>query len=299
MSFSLTTADQARLSRWAAWGVCIIAALIALWFGVRLFWLLLPQGDVTTERAPATTVNATKASMSIAKWHLFGNPQNLQMRRLASNAPATTLHLTLRGTWALDDPQRGIALIQDEHGNEKPYRVGDTVSADAKLAGVYADHVVLDHEGAHEKLSLPQPEQHALPLPEANQRNLQSGSGRRASSIPPAYVAPQMAHGAVDWRQAQKKLRLDPDELARQVHVEPVFKNGHIAGARLSGSGRVGELMQQAGLRPTDLITAVNGNALSSVSNPQALMDKLKDASQLQVTVMRNGKPATLSLSLQ
>ncbi len=298
MLSSLTTADQARLSRLAAWGVCVVTALIALWFAVRLFWLLLPRADITAQSVPATAVGANKPALSVAKWHLFGNPQNVRMARLMRNAPATTLRLTLRGTWALDDPHHGIALIEDVHGTEKPYRVGDQVAAGATLAEVYTDHVVLNHEGARETLNLPQPDQRAPPMPEANRRNLRSGRRGHASSIPPAYVPPAMAHGALDWTKAQKKLRLDPQTLVRQVHIEPVFANGKIAGARMSGSGRVAELMQQAGLRPTDLITAVNGNALSNLSDPHALLDKLKNASQLQVTVIRNGKPATLRLSL-
>ncbi|HET8941713.1 MAG TPA: PDZ domain-containing protein, partial [Rudaea sp.] len=142
------------------------------------------------------------------------------------------------------------------------------------------------------------PAAHAPPLPLANQRNLSNAKGDRASSIPPTYVPPSMAHGAIDWSRAQQQLQIDPAQLARQVHIAPVFENGKIAGARLSGGGRVAELMQQAGLKPTDLITAVNGTSLSSLSNPQELMDNLKDASSLQVTVMRDGKPATLSLNL-
>jgi len=78
-----------------------------------------------------------------------------------------------------------------------------------------------------------------------------------------------------------------------------VFENGKIAGARLSGGGQVAALMQKAGIKPTDLITAVNGTALAGLSNPQQFMDNLRNASSLQVTVLRDGKPATLTLDLR
>ena len=57
--------------------------------------------------------------------------------------------------------------------------------------------------------------------------------------------------------------------------------------------------MNQAGLKATDTITSVNGTALTGLPNPQQFMDNLKNASSLQVTVLRDGKPATLTLNLR
>jgi general secretion pathway protein C len=242
-------------------------------------------------------VPAAVPVQSVGKWHLFGNPQTIAVLQQMRNAPATTLKLTLRGTLAMDDAHDGIAMIEDEHGGERAYKVGEVVGSNAKLAAVYADHVVLDHEGAAETLNLPRAEQHAPPMPAANQVNLATAAGARASSIPPNYAPPQLG-GNLDWSAAQSKLRIDPAQLAKQVHVEPVFENGRIAGARLSGGGEVAKLMSQAGLKPTDLITAINGQSLSAVSNPQQFMDNLAGAGSLSVTVLRDGKPATLTVSL-
>ncbi len=295
---SLRTTDHERLSRHAALAICVIAGLICVWLLVRLVWLALPHADAGSDLAAvAPRTPATATAQSISLWHLFGNPQSVNLAQLARNAPATTLKLTLRGTLALPDPKQGIAMIADEQGGERSYNVGDDV-AGAKLTEVYTDHVVLSHEGAAETLQLPRPEAHAPELPEANRQNLASSAPGKALSVPPTYVPPQMAHGALDWSKAQKQLQIDPAELAKQVHVEPVFENGKIAGARLSGGGQIGALMNQAGLKPTDLITTVNGTSLTSLSNPQQFMDNLKDATSLQVTVMRDGKPATLTLNL-
>jgi general secretion pathway protein C len=295
----LTHSDHERLSRLAALAMCVVAGLICVWLLARLVWLALPHADVGSDLASAAPrPPAAAAVQSISLWHLFGNPQSVNLAQLARNAPATTLKLALRGTLALADPKQGIAMIADEQGNERGYNVGDDV-AGAKLTEVYTDHVVLSHEGAAETLQLPRPEAHAPELPEANRQNLTSSAAPgKALSVPPTYVPPQMAHGALDWSKAQKQLQIDPAELARQVHVEPVFENGKIAGARLSGGGQIGALMSQAGLKSTDLITTVNGTSLTSLSNPQQFMDNLKDASSLQVTVLRDGKPATLTLNL-
>jgi general secretion pathway protein C len=297
MLASLTHADHARASRLAALAACVVAALICLWLLVRLAWLLVPQGDDMPASSAVAAAAATVPVQSIAKWHIFGNPQTVALMQQMHNAPATTLKLTLRGTLAMDDAHDGIAMIEDEHGGERAYKVGEVVGSNAKLAAVYADHVVLDHEGVAETLNLPRAEQHTPPLPPANPANLAAATDARASSIPPNYTPPQLG-GNLDWNAAQSKLRVDPAQLAKQVHVEPVFENGKIAGARLSGGGEVARLMNQAGLKSTDLITAINGQSLSAVSNPQQFMDNLAGAGSLSVTVLRNGKPATLTVSL-
>jgi general secretion pathway protein C len=297
----LSTADQARLSRLAALTACAGAGVVCLWLLVRLAWLLVPQADDVAASTPSAAPATTTASPSVAKWHLFGNPQNV-MLATAAHAPATTLKLVLRGTLALPEPQEGMAVIEDEHGAERSYKVGEDVADGAKLAEVYADHVVLSHEGATETLNLPQPEAHAPPLPDPNQRNLAvsmgGGAATKPGGAPSTYAPPQIPHGAVDWNQVQKNLRTDPEKLAKQVHFEPVFIDGKITGARLSGSGEVAALMNQVGLKPTDMITAVNGTAVAGLSNPQQFMDNFKNASSLQVTVLRDGKPATLTLNL-
>lgn len=302
MLSSFSTAEHARLSRLAALATCGIAAILCVWLLVRLAWLLVPQDGDATTAAPALVPSTVLPAQSVAKWHLFGNSQGGLLAQ-AARAPATTLKLTLRGTLALADAQQGIAMIEDEHGAERAYRVGEDV-AGAKLAEVYTDHVVLRHEGASETLNLPNPEAHTPELPDANQRNLQPAAGStktaRASSIPPNYEPPQMAHGAAaDWSKLQKGLRMDPNDVARQVHVEPVYENGKLAGARLSAGGQLGALISQAGLKANDTITAVNGASVTDLSNLQKMTENLQSASSLQVTVLRDGKPATLTVNLR
>ncbi|HZP66149.1 MAG TPA: type II secretion system protein N [Rudaea sp.] len=294
---STSNADALRLSRLGALAVSAAAAATCVWLLVRLVWLLLPHVDVVLAPAPPVSSEPAAAAQSIAKWHLFGNPQSVPVV-LARNAPATTLKLMLRGTFALADPKQGIAIVADEQGAEHAYRVGDDVGGGAKLTEVYPDHVVLSHEGAAETLRLPRPEEHVPEMPDRNRQNLAGTSGK-AASVPPTFVPPQMAHGALDWSAAQKRLQIDPQELAKQVHVEFVFESGKIAGARLSGGGKIGELMNRAGLKPDDVVTAVNGTPLAGLSDPQRFRDNLKDAQNLQVTVLRGGKPATLTVNLR
>jgi len=301
MLSSFSTAEQARLSRLAALAVCLGAGALCLWLLVLLAWLFVAQSDEIAAPPSPTAASGAPPAPSVAKWHLFGNPQGVSLAQ-AVRAPATTLKLTLRGTLALPDASQGIAMIEDEHGAENAYKVGDEV-AGAKVAEVYADHVVLSHEGVSETLNLPQPEAHA-PVPESGSRNgastAPSANANKANGAAPIFIAPTMAHGAAaDWTSVQSSMRMDANELVKQVHVEPVYENGKLAGARLSGAGQLGALISQAGLKATDTVTAVNGASVTDLSNLQHMADNLKNASSLQLTVLRDGKPATLTINLK
>jgi general secretion pathway protein C len=290
---SMSSGDHERLSRLAALGACAAAAALCLYLLVRIVWLLLPRGDATGPGATAAVQAPASATISVAKWHLFGNPQGMANATPASSL-ATVLKLGLRGTLALADPkdERALAIIANEQGVETSYRIGVDVAAGARLTEVYPDHVVLDHEGVAETLTLPRPEQHAPPLPAKNQQHL-AATSTPASSVPPGFVPGSTAPNTAA---ASAPPRIDPQDVARQL--KPVFAaDGKIVGADISGADA--SLLTRLGLKPTDVVTAINGTPLAGVTNPQQLMDQLQNNSSVQVTVQRDGKPATLTLSLR
>lgn len=297
----LSAADTERSSRLAALLICAVAAVFGLWFLARLIWLLVPHSDNAADLpVPALATTSGSATASIAQWHLFGNSQAVDLATRALNAPKSSLKLTLRGTLALTDPKDGMAMIADEQNIERSYKVGDAVGGSAKLAEVYTDHVVVSHDGMAESLNLPQPQDRPVAITPV-QGAAARGPGAVNVSVPPGYVANSAPNNATQAGNGAGNVvsRSNAADLLRQVQFEPVFAGGKISGARLSGSGAAGTLMSQVGLLPTDVVTAVNGTALSSVSSPQQLLDKLGNASSLQVTVQRDGKPATLTLNLR
>lgn len=283
-----STSDHERASRFASFGVSALAAAACLYLLVRIAWLLVPQAPLSAG-TPAPAASVAAPAVSVAKWHLFGNPQALAPA--ARSSLATVLKLGLRGTLALPDPkdERAIAIIVNEQGVETSYRIGAEVAPGAKLAEVYADHVVIDHAGVAESLALPRPDQHSVPLPERNQQRLSGVSP--ASHLPsphPTSAAPAAASAGAG-------AHVDPQEFARQIR--PVISGGRIVGADISGADA--GLLARVGLKPSDVVTAVNGTRLADVSNPQALFEQLQNSASIQVTVQRDGKPATLTLSLR
>jgi general secretion pathway protein C len=249
--------------------------------------------------------NLPEPAQSVANWHLFGSASApIDLARLAQAAPATPLKLTLRGTLNENAPEGGIAIIADETGTDRAYRVGETLPGDAKLEGVYAGRVLLSRGGVNESLGLPS--ETAAPLATGAQppkRGLDPalahslGAGLPGSQQPAPFVAPRIAPGGPSLESFRDNLGTDPAELAKQVQILPVIENGRMTGVRLS-VGRDSDLLARAGLRPSDIVTAVNGIPLDGPQRSAELMATLKDARRVQITVRRDGQDVQLAIGL-
>lgn len=286
------------------------AAAAAVILGGRLLIALALGPDIAP--VPAVRLESASASVepaqSVANWHLFGSAAGpIDLAQLAQAAPATALKLALRGTLNENAPEGGVAIIADESGTDRAYRVGDALPGDAKLEGIYAGRVLLSRAGVNESLELPTTESGpaaspggAAPIPS---RPLDPalanaiGANLPGHQAPAAFVAPVMAPGGPSLESFRNNLGVDPQQLAKDVQILPVIENGRMAGVRLS-VGRDSDLLARAGLRPSDIVTAVNGIPLDGPQRSAELMATLKDARRVQVTVRRDGQDVQLAIGL-
>jgi len=284
----------------AALASCALLGALSLWLLVRLVWLLVPRSDAALDGS-ATRIGSADAgpvpAQSIAKWHLFGNTP----LRAGSGpgSPATTLAMILRGTLADRDPAAGIAVISDAERGEQAFRAGENIAGGVKLARVYADHVVLVHEGVEETLTLTrdqnlQPANIVRPLSNSA-RSARANAAAGASSSP---ATSQTTQAPADWQQTVDRLRQNPDELARRVQIVPVLDGGRLTGVRVSAGADIA-LVNQLGLRAGDIVTAVNGAPVDSIARGQQIVDSLRNAASARVTVLRDGKPTEITISLK
>lgn len=293
-----------ELARWLAPLALAGAAAACLWFASKTLMALLGGGTPGgNDGFPAARPPMFQApAESIAGWHLFGNALQPADARSAAAiaAPETALDLMLSGILAEADPGAGIAMIVEPDGRQAAYRVGAALPGGARLKGVYADHVLIVHNGRDESLRLPR-ERIAAPG---------ASGGAAAPSLPstgqPA-ASPQAIPGAtvsvagletVDWQAVQQQMQIDPAELARQVRVLPVIENGQMVGVRLGG-GANATLLGKLGLRPDDVVTAVNGISVRDTGRAQQVIAAVRDAQSVRVTVRRDGREETLNVSLK
>lgn len=309
MLSALDSPAFARRSVPLARAAMIAAALLAAVAGLRMLATLATGPDiepVTPVRLENAEATGPAPAQSVANWHLFGNSTApIDLAQLAQAAPATALKLTLRGTLNENAPEGGVAIIADETGTDRAYRVGETLPGDAKLEGIYAGRVLLSRAGVNESLSLPTAAMVNSGSPGGGQAQaaramdpaLAAALNLPGSAQPAPFVAPVIAPGAPSLDSFRNNLGLDPAELAKQVQVFPVIENGRMAGVRLS-AGRDSDILARAGLRPSDIVTAVNGIPLDGPQRSAELMATLKDARRVEVTVRRDGKDVQLAIGL-
>lgn len=296
--------DRRRSSELTALVACAALGALAVWLLVRLVWLLVPRSDAALETSSARVGSGSTGpapALSVAKWHLFGNTP--PRPGSGPQAPATTLAMILRGTLADRDPAAGIAVISDGERGERAYRAGEMIGSGVKLAAVYPDHVVLVHEGVEETLKLTRdqnlaPTDIVRPGQKIANRNAAATSSTSVTTQPTSPGSAQNVRASTDLQQTLERLRQNPDELARRVQIMPVLDGGKLTGVRVS-AGTDTALMNQIGLRAGDVVTAVNGAPVDSLARGQQIIESLRKAASARVTVMRDGKPTEITISLK
>jgi general secretion pathway protein C len=293
----LASIDRRSLE-WTAIAISVVLGALAVWLLARLVWILLPGSDLADAPLHVASGEGAATTTSIAKWHLFGNTPVA-----ATGSDAATQSMILRGTLADRDPASGVAVIDAGEG-EQAYRAGETIAAGLKLARVYADHAVVMRDGVEETLALTR-DRNLQPAEIVRQPGAARGARANAptasnTSSAPAFASGtgQTEHASPQLQQTIDRARQNPEEIARRLQIVPVLDGGRMTGIRLS-TGADSSLMNQIGLRPGDVVTAVNGAPVDSLARGQQIIEGLRNASSARVTVLRDGRPTDITISLK
>jgi general secretion pathway protein C len=259
----------------------LLAALIAV--EVARIAVALMSGPVKSPRpviagsmqlrpAARTGVNA----QAVAAAHLFGAAVADPTTQDPNNAPLSSANLVLAGTIATQDPKRGIAIINDG-GPSKVYAVGENVNG-ATLYSVYLDHVVLDRGGTLETLLLP--------------RLLAGARG-------PLRPAPAMARTSQAVDNVRRMVQQDPGLLDQVMRTVPSYDNaaGKLRGFR-AYPGRNRNIFNKLGLKPGDLVTAINGQPLDDPQHSQEVFNTIQTSNTVTVSVERGGQKQDITLNV-
>lgn len=291
----LHATDRGRHLQTIVRACAVACAALAVWLLLRLVWLLLPRQDAMPSAPRGAPAAAPATPGSIAGWHLFGQTP----LRPGGAGAASTLDLILRGTLAGQRADDGYAVIAGA-GGERTFRVGEEVLPGVRLAAVHPDRVVLDRGGATETLLLPRdrnlaPVEVVRPTPGASRSR---PAAVAAPAAPAAHsAASATAQASADWQRTVEQLRQNPAELLRRVQVVPEFDGGRMTGVRLA-AGADAELLARLGLRPGDVVTAVDGAPVDSFARGQQIVAGLAKARSARVSVLRDGRSTDVTVSL-
>lgn len=90
----------------------------------------------------------------------------------------------------------------------------------------------------------------------------------------------------------------NPELLSRQARVVPSQRDGATAGYKLYGIRR-GSLPKLLTIKNGDMLTAINGNAMTSIDEAMAIYTKLRRAKELNLDITRKGKPYDLDIVIK
>lgn len=261
-----------------------------------LTWRLIPMPEsavVTTQRikqAPQVKTGAKKEEgglEKVASLHLFGKADAVKtVKNIEQTAPVTRLNLTLHGVFVEDDPEQGTAIIGTSGSTQKYYKVGASVMNGVTLQGVFADRVVLLRNGQSEVLRFPKvPTISSTPL------------AKRSSSSAPAPRQRAPANTSSSLSGYREVFQKEPLKIFEHVRFVPVRSREGLKGYRLLPQ-KNRQLYNKLGIRPSDLVTSVNGVTLTNDQEAMKLIQQLKDANTIQVDIVRNGQPQSLNFDL-
>ena len=246
---------------------CLLVALIGI-DGARVIAVSRrenrPQPEPPPQRHSASP--SPLDPQLIVAAHLFGVAEIPALDPVAVRPSLSDLRL--HGTFATVDPRRGWAIIAAD-GGEKLYKIGVPAGGVA-LFSVYADHVLLESDGHLESLWLP----HALRPARADSAGVGTGVATATDG------APRLAD----------IMRVDA-ALDEESQTLIGFRIAPVAPA----SGLI-----KAGLRPYDVVTAVNGTAVAD-QDPQRsrqILDAALGSGSATLGILRGSVHLDVSVEL-
>jgi general secretion pathway protein C len=253
--------------------------LLALALGVQAAMILTDLAGADRAPGPGAIAAASRVQRpaidiaAITNTHLFGAAPVAAGN--GANAPQTSMPLVLTGVIAANNPNDGLAILGPSAANTKVYAVGDNIPGGARLHSVLDDHVLLERNGALEALALPR---------------------QLSGNAPPPSLSAAPTEAPVIDRMRELVSR-DPGIIGDIMRPEPVFAGGKQQGFRVY-PGRDAEAFLRLGLRPGDLVTAIDGTPLDDPSRGEQILSTLGSSGEAHITVLRNGQQQDLTLDL-
>jgi general secretion pathway protein C len=260
----------------------VVTFVLAIALAAQLAFIVVAMTSRSRQAAlPSADTGAPIAQLDIGglvNAHLFGNAA-APVSGDAANAPPSSMPLVLAGVLATEDPKLGMAIIGESAQAAKVVAVGQQVPGGALLHSVYADRAIIDRAGALESVYLPR-----------------RTGGPALASAPPQPMASGDGNEAAIERM-RKLVSDDPGLISQVMRPQPVFAGNEMKGFRVyPGANR--QAFARMGLRPGDMVTAINGTPLNDKDRAQEIFGTLASSTEARVTITRNGRQQELVLNI-
>ncbi len=292
---------MAKLAAWVSRALIILIGYVAAIIALRYVPVDERPVMASIDVPPEAIIEAVgspsieEISRDAAQQHIFGLAGSKPKPVIDKTpvAQVTRLNLSLIGVYSAQPMDRAIAIVSANGKPEEVFRIGDTITGNARLLEVLPTEIVIDNGGKREIVKLPE-------------QVASSGSTAGLENLPGASVQNQTAgvqNGApIELPESPKEIRdtlaRNPAMLNKLVSAVPYRENGRILGYRLTPK-QSGGLLETNGILPGDVVTRVNGIALANQKNGIRALRKLVKATSVDLTILRDGVELPISIPLE
>lgn len=254
---ALTFVGAAGLAGLALWSAGLPPT--EWWAAAQRRWL---NEEPAEQVASTPVVSPRPASASAA----VADPKDLQ----STDTSTSPLPLHLVATTPGPNKSEGTARIGTNRANPQTYVAGALLANGARIAEVHRDHVVLERDGKRVDLYL---------------ETLVARTGRPADDLMMVGGTPRAAPA----------LPMTREVLTDYIRPSPVFDDETLRGLQVY-AGRKSGIFAQLGLRPGDVLTAINDAPILDTAIALDALKEITNGTSIVVRVERNGKSERLVL---
>jgi len=197
--------------------------------------------------------------------------------------------LAVEGVVVGTTPERSSAILTSG-GRTRTVAVGEGAFG-GRLVSVSADGVALEFGGERVELRLPT-------SVAAGPRPPGPAAGRPALPAGAPPEDPETPAREMSRVEVQRRLGEEIPRILAETAVAPVMEEGRVVGVQVTRLPE-GSLLTDAGLRTGDVLTRINDTEIDGMGTLIGLWPRLQSASELRATVLRNGQPFSLLVSLR
>lgn len=283
MPMVLSVPEIARW-RWLPALATLSAVALLAWNAASLTWRLsgtrLEPGSLPDRSIAEPTAALNLGTLLTAELFGKGPPVPVPGGGGFEQLPLSSLGIVLNGILAIGE--NGFALVSVNGQSQEPFQVGQEITGGAILRKLQRDRIIIERQGSFEAVLL-------------DGANNSVPDGLTAASAEPAATGNTgggqnytLARAVID-----KHLR-DPQAFQSAGQIVPNPGGGFMVREIQPNS-----LYAQYGLKQGDVIRSVNGTPLNTPSDVMQAYQQFSNQSNIQIEIVRGGRPETLNYSLR
>ncbi len=210
--------------------------------------------------------------------------------------PLEDLDLRLNGTMVGSTTH--YAFIFDEKSKQQDfYSIGDQIHQ-ATIVAIRRNEVDLERFGARKTIRIDLSGKKA-PKSIATTRPLPRNRPRQPQRVSRAVPSSKGGRSTIQISKAEINRNLaNLQRLSREVRVQPYFQRGKLTGFLLSNVRR-NSFIERMGGRNGDVVKSIDGKPIDSVQKAFSLYNTFRNKRDLNLTVLRGGRPHTISYKVR